>query len=75
MTLFSFYKVKRCPHLFVGDRNEPVFGQLSQDVEVRPHVQFAANQHHFGIRAELLSFSLPLCVSGRQMDISTQTLL
>lgn len=48
------------PHLFVGDRNESVFGQLSHDVEVRPHVQLAADQHHFGIEAELLGLTLPL---------------
>lgn len=50
-----------CPaHLFMGDRNESVFGQFSHDVEVRPHVQLAANQHHFGTGTELLCLTLPL---------------
>lgn len=52
------------PHLFMGDRDESVFGELSQDIEVCPHVQLAANQHHFGIGAELLCLALPLCIKG-----------
>ena len=47
-------------HLFVGDRDESEFGQLSQDAQVGPHVQLAAHQHHLGTWAELLGLPLPL---------------
>lgn len=50
------------PHLFMGDRNESVFGELPHDVEICPHVQLAADQHHFGIGTELLRLPLPLCI-------------
>lgn len=56
-----------CPaHLFVGARNESVFGKLSHDVEVRPQVQLAADQHHFGTGTELLRLPLPLRVHGQK---------
>lgn len=62
----SNFRGERCflwtPHLLMCDRNESVFGKLSHDVEVRPHVQLAADKHHFGIGAELLCFTLPLCI-------------
>lgn len=61
--MLSWKRTYCTPHLFVGDRNESVFGELSQDVEVRPHVQLAADQHHFGIRTELLRLTLPLCIN------------
>lgn len=50
----------RAPHLFVGHRDQPVLGQLPHHAEVRPHVQLAAHQHHFGARTELLRLPLPL---------------
>lgn len=47
----------------MGDRNESVFGELSQHIEVCPHVQLAADQHHFGIWTELLRLTLPLWIN------------
>lgn len=48
------------PHLFVGDGDESVLGELPHHVQVRPHVQLAADQHHFGTGTELLRLTLPL---------------
>lgn len=48
----------------MGDGKESVLGELSHDVEVRPHVQLAADQHHFGIGTELLRLTLPLCIKS-----------
>lgn len=47
-------------HLFVGHWDKSVFGKLPHYTEVRPHVQLAAHQHHFGTRTELLRLPLPL---------------
>ena len=55
----------------MGDRNESVFGKLSHDVEVRPHVQLAPDQHHFGTGTEFLRLPLPLCIN-RQIHLSAQ---
>lgn len=52
-------------HLLVGYRDEPVLGQLPHDVQVRPHVQLAADQHHLGVGTELLGLTLPLRVTRR----------
>lgn len=46
--------------LFMSDGDESELGQLSQDIEVRPHVQLAAHQNHLGIGTELLRLPLPL---------------
>lgn len=54
----------RCSaHLFVGDGEESVLGQLPHHVQVRPHVQLAADQHHLGVGTELLGLTLPLRVT------------
>ena len=58
-------------HLLVSDRDESEFGQFSQHVEVRPHVQLAAHQNHLGIGTELLGLSLPLC--GNTEDRQNQS--
>lgn len=50
----------RAPHLFVGHWDQPVLGQLPHHAEVRPHVQLATHQHHFGAGTELLRLPLPL---------------
>lgn len=50
----------RAPHLFVGHWDQPVLSQLPHHAEVRPHVQLAAHQHHFGAGTELLRLPLPL---------------
>lgn len=44
----------------MGDGDEPLLGQFPQGVDVRPHVQLAADQHHFGVGTELLCLPLPL---------------
>lgn len=48
----------------MSDRDEPVLGQLPHDVQVRPHVQLAAHQHHLGVGTELLGLTLPLRITG-----------
>lgn len=63
------------PHLFMGDGNESVFGELSHDVEIRPHVQLAADQHHFGIGTELLRLPLPLCIKSTRTLICCSNIL
>lgn len=40
-----------------------MLGQLPHDVQVRPHVQLAADQHHLGVGTELLGLTLPLQVT------------
>lgn len=47
----------------MGNRDEPVLGQLPHDVQVRPHVQLAAHQHHLGVGTELLGLTLPLWIT------------
>lgn len=47
----------------MGDGDESVLGQLPHDVQVRPHVQLAADQHHLGVGTELLGLTLPLRVT------------
>lgn len=68
LTVLMLTDKNRCcfvctPHLFVGDGDESVFGKLSHDIEVCPHVQLAANQHHFGVWTELLRLPLPLYIN------------
>lgn len=53
-------------HLLMGNRDKPLLGQLPQGGQVRPHVQFAANQHHLGVGAKLLSLPLPLFEERKQ---------
>lgn len=47
----------------MGDGDESVLGQLPHDVQVCPHVQLAADQHHLGVGTELLGLTLPLRVT------------
>lgn len=54
------YPSRAGSHLLVGDRDESLLGKFPQGVDVCPHVQFTANQHHFGIGTKLLRLSLPL---------------
>lgn len=54
----------------MGDRDEPLLGQFSQRAHVRPHVQLAAHQHHFGVGAELLRLALPLHKEGGNDTVS-----
>lgn len=52
----------------MGHRDEPVLGQLPHDVQVSPHVQLAADQHHLGVGTELLGLTLPLRITGTKTD-------
>uniref|UniRef100_A0A3B3CT88 Vesicle amine transport 1 n=1 Tax=Oryzias melastigma TaxID=30732 RepID=A0A3B3CT88_ORYME len=49
-----------CSHLLMSDGDQALLGELPQDVDVCPHVQFTAYHHHFGLWTELLGLSLPL---------------
>lgn len=57
-------------HLLVGDGDEALLGELPQGVDVRPHVQLAAHQDHFGVGAELLRLPLPLWSQRGQTETS-----
>lgn len=54
------YPSPACSHLLVGDRDEALLGQLPQGVDICPHVQLTAHQHHFGVGTKLLRLPLPL---------------
>lgn len=47
-------------HLLVGDGDETLFGEFPQRVDICPHVQLTAHQHHFGVGTKLLRLPLPL---------------
>lgn len=69
--LFSRILLRVCAsHLFVGHRNDSVFGQLPHHVEVRPQVHLAAHQDHFGTGTELLRLPLPLCEKSMRSFIT-----
>lgn len=52
----------------MGDGDESVLGELPHHVQVRPHVQLAADQHHFGTGTELLRLTLPLWITRMRTD-------
>lgn len=64
----------RASHLLVSDRDEALLGEFPQRADVRPHVQFTAHQHHFGVGAELLSLALPLWTQDKQTKKTRETL-
>lgn len=65
-----------CSHLLVGDGDEALLGELPQGADVRPHVQLAAHQHHFGVGTELLRLALPLWRhQGQSCDLNRLTLV
>lgn len=47
-------------YLLMSDRDEALLGEFPQRVDVCPHVQLAAHQHHFGVGTKLLRLTLPL---------------
>lgn len=58
-----------CSHLLVGDGDEALLGEFPQGVDICPHVQLTANQHHFGIGTELLRLPLPLSERHRNTSV------
>lgn len=44
----------------MGDGDETLFGEFPQRVDICPHVQLTAHQHHFGVGTKLLRLPLPL---------------